>query len=111
MREPNIPDEAQRVTLDVELEVYLRYREDPLRVVGTFYFSQEHLHEDDLVESFMAIVANTLKSVHLDRAQPLAVFSDGPGNKFVIEAGEIQAVSALAPSANSIMKAIEGEDE
>jgi len=111
IKEPNIPDEALRVTLDVQLEVYLRNRTDPLQCLGTFYFSQEHLDEDDLVESFMAIVTNTLRAVSFDRSQPMAVLSDRNGNKFMIETSEIQAVSVLAPATNTITKAIEESKE
>ena len=111
IREPNIPDEATRVTLDVQLEVYLRHRTDPLLCLGTFYFSKEHLDDDDLVESFMSIVTNTLRSVSFDRSQPMAVLSDRNGNKFMIETSEMQAVSVLAPTTNTITKAIEEAEE
>jgi hypothetical protein len=110
IREPNIPEGAETVTLDVTMEVYLRDRADPLNVVGTFYFQREHLDDDDLVESFMGIVSNTIRSAIFDRSQPLIILSNELGNKFFVELSEVQAISALAPSANTIGDAIERED-
>ena len=112
IKEPNIPDEAQRVTLDVQLEVYLRERTDPLLCLGTFYFNKDHLDDEDLIESFMSIVSNTFRSAIFDRSQPLVILSDRNGNKFLIETSEMQAVSVLAPTTNTIVKAIkDSEDE
>jgi len=111
MREPNIPDGAQTVTIDVTLEVYVREREDPIQAVGTFFFQRSHLRDDDLVESFMSIVGNTLRGTMEDRTRPIIIFSDRQGSKFLIESTEVQAVSAHAPGADTILKAIESEEE
>jgi hypothetical protein len=109
MREPDIPEGAETVTLDVELEIYLQRRSDPIQCIGTFYFQREHLVDDDLAESFMALVANTLRSVMEDRTRPLVIFSDRYGNKFLIEASEVQAMSAHAPTSDTIMEALKEE--
>ena len=111
IKEPNIPEGAQTVTLDVTLEVYLRNRPDPLNLVGTFYFNREHLDDGDLVESFMAIVSNTVRSAITDRSSPLMILSDKRGNKFFVELGEVQAISALAPDPNTIMEVLTDDDQ
>jgi hypothetical protein len=111
IREPNIPEDATKVILDVSMEVYLRGRHDPLQCVGSFYFNREHLDEDDLVESFMGIVTSTFRSAIFDRSAPLVVLSDRNGNKFLIETSEMQAVSVLAPSPKTIGEAIEQSEE
>jgi hypothetical protein len=110
LREPDIPEGAETVTLDVAMEVYLRDQSDPIRCIGTFYFQREHLDDDDLVESFMSLVSNTLRSAMYDRSEPLAILSDGLGNKLFFETREVQAVSASAPEVGAILGAI-GEGE
>jgi len=111
IKEPNIPEGAQTVTLDVTLEVYLKNRPDPLNLVGTFYFNRDHLEDDDLVESFMGIVSNTIRSAVMDRSSPLLVLSDSLGNKFFLELNEVQAISALAPDPNTIVEAMTDDDQ
>lgn len=111
IKEPNIPEGAQTVTLDVQLEVYLRRKETPLMLIGTFYFNREHLADEEPVESFMAIVANTIRHAMYDRSQPVMILSDEKGNKFFVELADVQALSALAPSAATIRKAITRSEE
>jgi hypothetical protein len=107
MREPQIPDDAQVVTIDVGMEIYLRQRPDPLHILGTFQFNASHLDHDDLLESFMAIVTHTCKNVLNSKDELRFVLSDRNANKFIIEAEEIQAISLLAPSLETIVKAVE----
>jgi hypothetical protein len=117
MRETGIPEGAPTVTLDLQMLVYVRGREDPINFLGSFCFQRAHLEEevdDDgdpttARKSFMDIAGNTVKSVLLDRSAPLAVLSDRNESMFIIQTDEIQGVSLLAPAPNTIMDAMEEE--
>lgn len=111
MRENDIPEDAQRVTIDLGMEVYLRHRPDPINLVGTFQFGAHHLDPEDLLESFMTIVTHTVKNVMNSRDEHRFVLSDRNANKFVIETSEIQAMSLLAPSTETITKAVQDSNE
>jgi hypothetical protein len=110
MRETDLPEEAETVILDANTEVYLRHREDPVRVLCTFCFNREHLENDDPVESFMGIVTSTIRNAINDRTKPLLILSDGAGNKTVLESSEVQGISVQAPSTNTILEAMEGAE-
>jgi len=111
IRENNIPEGATTVTLDCGLEAYLKGRQDPVQFLATFQFNRAHLRDDDLVESFISIVTSTVKSAMHDRTAPLMTLSDGNGNTFMFETGDVQAVSVLAPSPNTISEAIAASEE
>ncbi len=103
MREPDLPSGAITVTIDVTMEVYLKDRQDPISYIGTFFFNRDHLNEDALLESFMSIVTRTLRSVIDDRSETMFILSDVRSNKFLILTDEIQAISILAPSEETIL--------
>jgi len=106
MREPNIPEDASAVIIDVGMELYLRHRPDPLHILGTFQFNVEHLDPDDLLESFMGIVTQTLKSVMNSKDEQRFILSDRLANKFMVETAEIQSISLLAPSVETVQQAV-----
>lgn len=107
MREPNVPDDASVVVIDVGMEVYLRHRPDPIHVLGTFQFNLDHLDQEDLLESFMGIVTQTCKSVMNSKDDLRFVLSDRNSNKFMIETAEIQGISLLAPSLDTLKQAVD----
>lgn len=111
MREPNIPDDVKQVIIDVGMEIYLRHRPDPINLIGTFQFGVHHLDSDDLLESFMGIVTHTVKGVMNSKEDHRFVLSDRHSNKFVIETAEIQAMSLLAPSVETISEAVQDSNE
>ena len=107
IREANIPEGAETVTLDAHVEVYLRHREDPVRLLATFQFQREHLREDAPGDSFLGIVNATVSDALNDRSQPLLYLSDDMGTEVMVETAEVQAVSVHAPETNTILEAME----
>jgi len=109
MIEPNIPDGAQRVTIDVAVEVYLKGHQESFRCIGTFQFNRLHLDEENPLEHTMGIITHTLVESINDRRQPDIILSDQNANKFLVESDEIQAVSIMAPSMERFLQMLENE--
>lgn len=112
MLKPTRRDEdADTFTQEVEYEVYLAGREDPVRVVGAFQLPREMLTEGKELESFMEITHNhLLQTIDVVREHRFQL-SDARFNKFIAMTDHLQAISILAPSEQTFMEALNNAED
>ncbi len=98
MREDGITDMDVTVQVDVQVELYLKHRIDPVNLSTTFVLKAEHLIEaDEPVEAFMGIVLSTFLDRWNDRDGRYFLLSDSNWNRSIVLTDEVQGVSLLTP--------------
>ena len=104
---PKGHEEEVKITITILEEFYLRYREDPVRVNVTYEIPVNLLEEGDEVADVMSVALSQLLSTIDVVREHRIIRSDGHNNKFVFLTDEVQGVSILAPTEETVMKAIE----
>ena len=94
-------------TIDVEQEVYLRNRDEPVRVNTTFELLKESIDKDEPVVSVMNFATHHLLNTIDVVKEHRYMLSDSRHNKFIFLTDQIQAVSILAPDEKTISAALE----
>ena len=108
LRDRGNPEAENTVSVDVQYEVYLLHREEPVRIVATFDLNPEHLREDNFLEDFMQIASNhILQTIDVVREHRL-IFSDSHFNKSFFLTDHVQGISILAPSEETLRAILEG---
>lgn len=103
IEQPDLGEDVTVFTLDVDLEFFLRYREDPILVRTTFVMDREVLSDsDNPLETFMDYLESAVLSVLDTRGEERYVFSDERFNKRIISTAEIQGISILAPDLSNL---------
>jgi hypothetical protein len=92
-----------KVRVNVDVLVYLKYREEPIRQLVTFELDPTHLDEDQELEDFMQIaLRHVLATIDVVREHRL-ILSDERFNKGVFLTEQIQAISILAPDEETLL--------
>lgn len=108
MRERGNKDEAtETFIIDLWQEIYLRGRDEPVRVNTTFELQKEGIDKDEPVASVMSFATSHLMSTIDVVREHRYMLSDRAHNKFVWLTDEIQGVSILAPSEETVLRAME----
>ena len=105
MEQPDI-DDLTCITIDVLIEIYLKHRADPMSVMATFRIHTGIFDDVDELEMFTGITLTTIMEILDTKGEQRYVFSDSRYNKTIVLVDEIQAISVLAPSAETIKQAI-----
>lgn len=106
MHERNSPG-GETFVQTITYEVYLKGRDEPIAVNGTFELRKDMLEDGKELEGMMQVALNhLLATVDVVREHRFTL-SDERYNKFVFMTEEIQGVSILAPSRESLMQALE----
>lgn len=108
LKDRSSPGADNTVAVDVQYEIYLLHREEPVRIVATFDLNPDHLSEDNLLEDFMHIASNhILQTIDVVREHRL-IFSDSHYNKSFFLTDHVQGISILAPSEETLRNTMEG---
>ncbi|MDE2101185.1 MAG: hypothetical protein KGL39_28325 [Patescibacteria group bacterium] len=103
-----LDDIAKNITVRMQLEFYLRNRQDPLQVFSAFEVPRDALEdEEDPVDILMFYMESAILTVIDTRGEERMVFTDERNTKYVVMRDEIQAISALAPDLETILAALE----
>lgn len=107
MRPTNRDEDAVTFVMPVSYEIYLAGREDPVRAMAAFDLPRAMLEEGKELASFMEITTHhVLQTIDVVREHRL-MLSDERFNKFIAMTDHIQAISILAPTDDTLMKALE----
>lgn len=110
MRDEKRDSYDSTIAIDAVYEFYLKGRDDPVMIPATFQFDPAMLDEGDELPDFQSICVNTVLALLDHKGATRMVFSDRNFNKSVVLVDEVQAVSVLAPSVDTILRAIETGD-
>lgn len=94
-------------TIDLSQEFYLKERDEPIAVNSTYEIRKDVLDEGQEMEDLMGIATQHLLATIDVVGEHRHILSDGAQNKFVFFTDQIQAVSILAPSKETLMSALE----
>ena len=104
---PRGKENEETFVIDLEQEIYLRYRDEPLRVNTTFELLKESINTDEPVASVVNFATHHLMNTIDVVREHRYMLSDGRHNKFVFMTDDIQAVSILAPDEATVTSAME----
>jgi hypothetical protein len=107
MKERGNNTDAETFTIDLAQEIYLRGREEPMRINSTFEIRKETLTEGHEIEDLMSIATTHLLATIDVVREHRYILSDRRFNKFISLTDEIQAVSILAPDEDTLFQALE----
>lgn len=99
--------DEETFTIDLSQEFYLKGRDMPISVNSTFEMRKDMLDEGQEMEDVMGIATQHLLATIDVVREHRHILSDGNHNKFVFLTDEVQAVSILAPSKETLMHALE----
>jgi hypothetical protein len=107
-------DESQLLVVNLQVEFYLKGREDPLQCYMAAGAPRE-VFEHGIMTGIWALMdeATGMLITDMDSKQQTYLFvTDKRMNRFVLDINEIQSVSLLTPDKEVIAKALQsGEDE
>lgn len=95
------------VALDISYELYLKHRDDPVRVLATFEIERANFTSGSELETLIEFAFNHVRTVVDLREQHRFIVSDRMLNKSVFMADQIQGYSILAPERATVLKALE----
>lgn len=108
-----LEEAGQCVHLNIQIEVYLRDRDDPIQCyclmhVPRFVFEQGE-PVDMVVDNVVDQMTQSIMADLDTASERLLPFVDSRGNRTVIRSPEVQAVSVLAPDMATVVREL-GED-
>jgi hypothetical protein len=96
------------VQQDITFLIYLKHREEPINFNATLVFNREHLKDGremrDLMELAKGHVLSTIDIVREHRY----ILSNDRFDKAIFLTEEVQAITILAPSEETLQKTLEG---
>lgn len=107
LKDRNSDQETETVEIDCQFEVYLKNRDDPILSIATFEIPREYFDKDQELEDFMMVAYNHIRGTIDVVGNHRFDLSDSKLNKFVFLTEEIQAISILAPSKETVLAALE----
>ncbi len=106
MKEPN-NEATNKVKVNIDVEVYLVGREEPVRQVVTYELDPSHLDAGEELEDFMQIAQrHILATLDVVREHRL-ILSDERFNKGIYLTEHVQAVTILAPDEDTLLAILE----
>jgi 1,2-phenylacetyl-CoA epoxidase PaaB subunit len=100
-------EEDETFAIDVAEEVYLKGREEPVRVNTTFELRKDSINRETPVEDVMGMATSHCLATFDVRAEHRYILSDQRHNKFIFLTDEVQGVSILAPDESTVLEALE----
>lgn len=112
----DLEESGQCVHLNLQIEVYLRERDDPIQCYSMMHVARAAFDEAESVEYVVEDVVGQMTHAimsDLDTAsERLLPFVDSRGNRTVVRSPEVQAVSILVPDIVSVIRELgEGYDD
>lgn len=107
MRDKKVQDSEDSLLIDVTYLVYLKERDEPVNFNATFEFHKNNIREGREVEDVMMMATNHLLSTIDVVSEHRFILSDVNFTKGIFLTEQIQAVSILSPSEETVLKAME----
>ena len=108
MKDRNNPEQTDVVAIHVMYEIYLKQRQEPVQVAATFAVNREHIRTETILEDFMQLATQHVLATVDVVSEHRIIFSDDHYNKFIFLTEEIQGISILAPTEETLLALVEG---